>query len=106
MEHIKASREDLSKLSDEELRVNFNYDSVYTTEYKEVHPQTKQFVEKFGLSLRLFDGEIEKPIEKVAFGEKRTFHKFRIIKSSSMNTSQTEQSQSFREQEDFQSINT
>ena len=50
-ERLKKARESIK----EGIEIKFNEDEVYAVTYPGVHPQTKSFIERFELDLRLFD---------------------------------------------------
>jgi hypothetical protein len=53
-------------LKDVDLEVKFKEEEVFNEEYVKVHPQTKAFVTRFGLDLRLFERDL-------VLGKGRTF---------------------------------
>ena len=45
----------MAELANADLNVKFDPEKTYTRKYERVHPQTRDFIDKFGLNDRLFE---------------------------------------------------
>jgi hypothetical protein len=70
---VAAKLKKAKELIPEGMEIIFNEDHVYAVTYPGLHPQTKAFIERFDLDLRLFDRSTSPKQEVLNLGSKRSF---------------------------------